>query len=81
MLRDQPSNRRLFISMQLPDKGVAYKGKELPSLPPSMLGVIQSPKLTGLTAVRSSIKAFVETSHVVQGSHALPLLVRPKDAP
>ena len=81
VLRDQPSNRRLYIRMQLPDRGVAYKGKELPSLPPSMLGVIQSPKLTGLTAVRSSIKAFVETSHVVQGSHSLPLLVRPKDAP
>ena len=81
VLRDQPANRRLYIRMQLPDRGVAYKGKELPSLPPSMRSVIQSPKLTGLSTVRKSIKASVETDYVVQGSHSLPILVRPSETP
>jgi hypothetical protein len=67
--------------MQLPERGVAYKGKALPALPPSVLGVIQSPKLTGLTPVKESIKAHVETDYVVQGSHTLPLLIRPREAP
>ena len=81
VLRDQPSNRRLFIRMQLPDSGVAYKGTEMPALPSSMRMVIESPKLTGLTPIKNSIKASVETDYVVQGSHSLPLLVQPKEQP
>ena len=80
-LRIQAPGRRLYIRMRLPDRGVAYKGKELPSLPASVLGVIQSPKLTGLTATHKSITAFVDTPYVIQGTHTLPLLVRPKEAP
>jgi len=81
LLREQTPNRRLHIRMRLPDEGVAFKGVELPSLPPSMLGVIRSPKLTGLSTTRRSVQAWVDTPYVVSGSHSLPLLVRPKETP
>ena len=80
-LRIQEPNHRLFIRMRLPDRGVAFKGAELPSLPPSMLAVIASPKLTGLTTTGKSIKAWVDTPYVVGGSHSLPVLVRPREIP
>ena len=81
MLRVQEPNNRLFIRMRLPDRGLALKGTEMPSLPSSMLSVIASPKLTGLMATRKSIKAWVDTPYVVTGNHTLPMLVRPREMP
>ena len=79
--QQQVSQRRLCIRLQLPDRGVAMRSIELPSLPSSMLPVIASPKTTGLTLTGKSVSASVETPFVVSGSHALPLNVRPKETP
>ncbi|MFP4055811.1 MAG: hypothetical protein ACLF0G_02960 [Candidatus Brocadiia bacterium] len=81
MVREQPSHRRLYIRARLPQRGVAVKGVELPSLPPSILGVVASPKSTGVTATAEAISAHVDTDHVVSGAHALPVLVRPGEKP
>ncbi|HUT33990.1 MAG TPA: hypothetical protein VNE39_10945 [Planctomycetota bacterium] len=81
ILRQQVSQRRLFIRMRLPDRGVALRSVELPSLPSSMFSVVASPRTTGLTLTGKSIQASVETPFVVSGSHALPLTVRPKETP
>jgi hypothetical protein len=81
ILRRQVSQQRLFLRMQLPDRGVAMRSVELPSLPSSMLPVIASPKTTGLTLTGKSISAAVETPFVVSGSHALPLTIKPRETP
>ncbi len=81
ILRRQVSQRNLCIRMKLPDRGVAMRSIELPSLPASMLTVIASSRTTGLTLTGKSITASVETPFVVSGNHALPLTVRPKERP
>ncbi|MBM4030875.1 MAG: hypothetical protein FJ291_03720 [Planctomycetes bacterium] len=82
ILRRQPlSGRHLCVRMQLPDRGVAMRSIELPSLPASMLAVVASPKTTGLALTGKSTTAAAETPFVVSGSHALPLTVRPRQAP
>ncbi|MBM4042313.1 MAG: hypothetical protein FJ290_27790 [Planctomycetes bacterium] len=81
ILRRQVSQRGLCIRMKLPDRGVAMRSIELPSLPASMLPVIASSRTTGLTLTGKSISASVETPFVVSGNHALPLTVRPKERP
>lgn len=81
ILRQQVPRRRLWIRMQLPDRGVALRSIELPSLPASMLPVIASPRTTGLTLTKNSISASVETPFVISGSHALPLTVKPRETP
>ena len=79
VLRHQEPRRRLFVRMKLPDRGVASKGIELPSLPASMLNVIASQKATGLSLTGKSIVAHVDTPYVVSGKHELKVLVRPRE--
>ena len=81
ILREQVSQRRLHIRMRLPDRGVAVRSVELPSLPDSMFAILASPKTTGLMLTGSSVSAGVETPFVVSGSHALPLTIRPRQMP
>lgn len=81
ILREQASRRRLVIRMRLPDSGVAVKGVEMPSLPASMLAVIDSARVAGLTPARKSIKAQIETPYVVSGSEAVNITVRPREFP
>ena len=78
-VRVQTSNRRLYIRMKLPDRGVAFKGVELPSLPASMFAVIATQKVTGMKATGKSIKAHVDTPYVVKGNHQLKVLIRPRE--
>lgn len=78
-LRHQIRRRRLFIRMKLPDRGIARKGIELPSLPPSMFNVIASQKVTGLTTTGKSLVAHVDTPFVVKGNHVLRVLIRPRE--
>jgi hypothetical protein len=81
VLREQAPQRRLCIRLQLPERGVALRGVELPSLPSSMLAIVASMKTTGVSLTAKSISAYVETPFVVSGSHALPVLIRPRQAP
>lgn len=81
ILRQQVSQRRLWLRMQLPDRGVAMRSVELPMLPASMLPIVASPKTTGLTLTGRSISTSVETPFVVTGNHALTLTVKPRELP
>ena len=78
MLREQVPARRLYIRMGLPDKGVAMRGVEMPSLPQSIFPIIGSAKTTGLSLTRRSVTAHIETPFVVTGRHALQVLIRPR---
>ncbi|HPD15608.1 MAG TPA: SpoIVB peptidase S55 domain-containing protein [Planctomycetota bacterium] len=81
ILREQTPQRRLYIRLKLPDRGIASRGVELPSLPASMFSVIGSPRATGLTVTGKSLSAFAETPFVLAGSHMLPLVVKPPRRP
>jgi hypothetical protein len=81
IIRERSPLNRLVVRLRLPDSGVAIKGVELPSLPPSMLAIVDSPRTAGLTPLRKSVQAHIETPYVVSGSESLPILVRPKQAP
>jgi hypothetical protein len=81
LAREHVPQQRLAVRMKLPDRGIAARGLELPSLPASMLNVVASQKTTGLSVTGRSIKAFVETDHIVSGAHALNVLIRPRETP
>lgn len=81
VLRLQVPQRRLYLRMQLPDRGVALRSVELPSLPASMFTIIASPKTTGLSVTGKSVVASVETPFVVSGNHALSVVIRPRQTP
>lgn len=81
LLREQVPQRRLYVRLRLPDRGLANAGVELPSLPSSIFTVIGSSKTTGLSVTGKSATAFVETPYVLAGSHALPLAVKPRQMP
>jgi len=76
ILREQSPQRRLHIRMQLPDRGIAVRGIELPSLPASLFPIIASQKTTGLSLTGKSLTAHVETPFVVSGRHQLSVLIR-----
>jgi len=81
ILRRHTPRRRLYIRLKLPDRGIAARGVELPSLPSSMFSIIGSSKTTGLAVTGKSASAFVETPCVLSGSHLLPLVVKPPRRP
>jgi len=81
LLREQTPQRRLYLRLQLPDRGVALRGIELPDLPPSMYAVVASPKVTGLSLTGKSLVAHADTQYVVSGTHTLTVLVRPRQTP
>ncbi len=75
-LREQEPNGRIYLRVKLPDRGVAYRGVELPSLPDSALQVIGSAKTTGLLLTGKSLVTHTETPYVVSGHHRLQVLIR-----
>ena len=75
-LREQEPSGRIYLRLKLPDRGVAYRGVELPSLPDSALQVIGSAKTTGLMLTGKSLVAHIDTPYVVSGHHRLEILIR-----
>lgn len=75
-LREQEPSGRIYLRVKLPDRGVAYRGVELPSLPDSILQVVGSAKTTGLVLTGKSLVSHAETPYVVKGHHRLQVLIR-----
>jgi hypothetical protein len=70
---------KLFARMSTARQGVAIKGVGLPSLPGSVMGVLNFPRRAEkVTPVRTSVTSFAATRWVLAGSQRLPILIEAK---
>jgi hypothetical protein len=76
--RRRPSDR-IYFQVSREDEGAFYGGRKMPSLPPSVLGVLSGGRTSGET-VRLSRQVLFESSepveYVVSGEHRIELNVR-----
>jgi hypothetical protein len=75
LLAKQFRRDRIYARLVFRGRGIAVGGKELPELPPSVFGLLATPRQTGLSAVRSTHVTEFPSDLVVDGSHVLRVLV------
>jgi hypothetical protein len=81
-LNDLRKNDRLYIKIMSFEPGIVIGGEELPSLPPSMVAVINTDRSSSrsVSNTRSSTISEVElpqSRYVIQGQRSLNITVRP----
>jgi len=75
-------NDRLYVRILSNQPGVVIRGEEMPSLPPSMIGLLGTDRASGrnVTPMGSSAVAeyeFPQSKYVIQGQQSLTLTVKP----
>ena len=75
-------NDRLYVRVLSNQRGAVIRGEELPSLPPSMIGLLDSDRASSgnVTSMGSSAVAEYElpqSKYVIQGQQSLTLTVKP----
>jgi hypothetical protein len=75
-------NDRLYVRVLSNQPGVVIRGEEMPSLPPSMIGLLDTDRASSrnVTSVGSSAVAeyeFPQSKYVIQGQQSLTLTVKP----
>jgi hypothetical protein len=75
-------NDRLYVRVLSNQPGVVIRGEEMPSLPPSMLGLLDTDRASSrnVTSMGSSAVAeyeFPQSKYVIQGQQSLTLTVKP----
>jgi hypothetical protein len=75
-------NDRLYVRVLSNQPGVVIRGEEMPSLPPSMIGLLGTDRASSrnVTSMGSSAVAeyeFPQSKYVIQGQQSLTLTVKP----
>jgi len=75
-------NDRLYVRVLSNQPGVVIRGEEMPSLPPSMIGLLDTDRASSrnVTSMGSSAVAeyeFPQSKYVIQGQQSLTLTVKP----
>jgi len=75
-------NDRLYVRVLSNQPGVVIRGEEMPSLPPSMIGLLDTDRASNrnVTSMGSSAVAeyeFPQSKYVIQGQQSLTLTVKP----
>jgi hypothetical protein len=75
-------NDRLYVRVLSNQPGVVIRGEEMPSLPPSMIGLLDTDRASSrnVTSMGSSAVAeyeFPPSKYVIQGQQSLTLTVKP----
>ena len=75
-------NDRLYVRVLSNQPGVVIRGEEMPSLPPSMIGLLDTDRASSrnVTSIGSSAVAeyeFPQSKYVIQGQQSLTLTVKP----
>ena len=78
LLEELPRNNEVVVDLFLRRTGARVGATELPSLPTSMLGVLQTPRQsggTGLTRGTNVVRERIPLDYVIVGSRTLLLKV------
>ena len=75
-------NDRLYVRVLSNQPGVVIRGEEMPSLPPSMIGLLDTDRASSrnVTSMGSSAVAeyeFPQSKYVIQGQQSLTLTIKP----
>ncbi|MES1261719.1 MAG: hypothetical protein ABUS49_08285, partial [Acidobacteriota bacterium] len=80
LLNQERSNNKLYVSLIAGNPTAFYEDKTLPSLPSSILNVMQAGRTAGQAVLTSPESASEQTSlpfdYVVNGSYTLRLVVK-----
>ncbi|RMD95145.1 MAG: hypothetical protein D6813_00910 [Calditrichaeota bacterium] len=82
LLRKRRKNNRIFFQIRKRDKGVLIEGEELPSLPPSILSVMNSQRSSGNVSSlidRKILEDSVPVNFAVSGGKIMRIRVEPKE--
>lgn len=82
ILKKRRKNNYLFFQIRAMDKGMLIDGEELPSLPPSILSVMNFQKTAGNVKSlrdRKLLEDSVQVNYSISGGRLLWLKVKPKD--
>lgn len=82
LLHNRRENNAVFFQLRQRDRGVFAEGEELPSLPPSILSVMNAQRATGKVASlrqRVLTEEEVPVDFAVTGGRTLTLKLKPKD--
>jgi hypothetical protein len=82
MLKKRRKNNYLFFQIRARDRGILIDGQELPSLPPSVLSIMNSQKTSGNVKSlieRKLIEDSVQVNYSISGGRTVWLRVEPKD--
>jgi len=78
-LNDARPSDRIYYQLARDDEGAVYGGRAMPSLPPSVLDVLQATATSGETKAldkRVLAEGFEQVEYVVSGEHRIELEVR-----
>ncbi len=74
-LQTVPKRSALYLHVPLPDRGLAVQGQALPNLPGSVRAVFANGRQSQEPPVRTDLIEAVQTTYVVEGTHALKFTV------
>jgi hypothetical protein len=75
----RPANNTLVATLTLPTSAIVINGQKLINLPPTLAGVIQSTRSTGIQTVRDQVKVVQPMPYVISGSQSLTITVKKND--
>jgi hypothetical protein len=78
ILQEGEKNNEIAVRLFLPRGGVTVQGKELPSLPSSLISIMSSSRETGVGMLTGEISMRIPTRWVVSGCHQLVIRVKRK---
>ncbi len=81
MHEQQRSRASLWIRLSLPMQGATLDGRELPSLPGSVLSVLSGQSESGIAILASNLEVELPTGFVIEGNEKLSLQILRREAP
>ncbi len=76
ILQEGEKNNEIAVRLFLPRGGITVQGKELPSLPGSLISIMSSSRETGIGRLTGEISRRIPTRWVVSGCHQLVIKVK-----
>ncbi len=73
---DRPANNTLVADLTLPTSAIVIHGQKLTDLPPTLAGVIQSTRSTGIQTERDEVKVTQASPYIITGSQSLTITVQ-----
>ena len=76
LFRTVEKNNEIVVRILLPRGGITVRGRELPSLPGSLINIMSSSRETGVGRLMGEIFSRIPTQWVISGNHQLRVMVK-----
>lgn len=76
---EKPRNNELVTRLILPTTAININGEKLTALPPTLAGVMQATRTSGLKTERDEVKVVQSTPYIVSGTQSLTITVQKKN--